>query len=289
MRRMFLFIVGAGLIAGNAIAQLAVQVRVPHPNFLVYESIPITVSVQNFSGRPIQLEDTGDTRWLKLIVTDENHTLVPITSALTASEPLTLAPGKVISQTIDLLPMFALRSRGTYQIQVNVRGPAVTVSSTPVQFTLIYGREIWTQTVGLPVGDNEYRTYTLVTRRDGGDEFLFAGVREEPAKATYSLVPLGLFLSAGPPQTKLDKNGHLHVLYQSAPRSFSYAEIDPAAKASGRAAFSDFITRPELVDKDGVVSVVGGEQTYPKSEHILSEGELHPPPAEMPVKPKPKK
>jgi len=286
MRRIIFLLVGVGLLAGNALAQLTVQIRVPRSDFLVYESMPVTVNIENFSGHPIQLEDTGETRWLKLLVTTGNN-IVPSTGTITASEPVTIAPGKAISQTIDLLPLFAVRERGSYQVQANVSGPGGIASSAPLQFTLLNGREIWKQTVGLSAGTNEYRTYALVTRREGNEQALFVSVREEPSRTMYSLVSLGVFLPTEPPQTKLDKDGHLSVLFQNAPRSFGYVRIDSAAKASGWAAYSDFSTRPELVEKEGVVSVIGGEQTYPKSEHILTSEELNP--AIIPVQPSPKK
>ena len=287
MRRMILlWLLVSGALAMTASAQLAVQVRVPHSSLLVYESIPIIVSLQNFSGRPIQLADTPTAHWLKLLVTDESNSIVPVTGTLGASEPVEVGPGKAVAQTIDLLTLFALRSRGTYRVQAIVTGPAGTMVSTPVQFELIHGREIWTQTTGLPAGQDDYRTYSLVTRHAGNDELLFVSVREEPMRTMYSLVPLGMTLPTSAPQVKLDKLSHLHVLFQNGPRSYGYLQVDPQAQASERAAYSDFISRPELADKDGVVTVVGGEQTYPKSERLLTEEELNPPP---PPKPKPKK
>ena len=286
MRRMILLLLGVSALAVTASAQLAVQVRVPHSSLLVYEAIPITVSLQNFSGRPIQLTDTGESHWLKLLVTDESNSIVPATGVLGASEPVTIGPGKAVSQTIDLLPLFALRSRGTYRVQAIVTGPAGTAVSVAVPFELIHGREIWTQTTGLPAGQDDYRTYSLVTRHAGNDELLFVSVREEPARTMYSLVPLGVTLPTSPPQVKLDKLSRVHVLFQNGPRSYGYIQIDPQAQASERAAYSDFLSHPGLVDKEGVVTVLGGEQTYPKSERLLTAEELNPPP---PPKPAPKK
>ena len=286
MRRMILLWLGVSALVVNAPAQVAVQVRVPHSSLLVYEAVPVTVSLQNFSGRPVQLEDAGETRWLKFLVTDEANGIVPTTGILRASEPVTIAPGKAVSLTIDLLPLFALRSRGTYRVQASVTAPLGSSVSMPVQFSLIHGREIWTQTVGLPTGQDDYRTYALLTRHEGNDELLFVSVREEPSRTMYSLVPLGVTLPTGSPQVKLDKQSHLHVLFQNGPRSYGYMQVDPQAQASGRAAYSDFVSRPELIDNDGIIMVVGGEQTYPRSERLLTEEELNPPP---PPEPPPKK
>ena len=288
MRRLIFLLFSIGVLATNALAQLAIQIRIPQTTLLVYESIPVTVSIQNFSGHQIQLADSDDSRWLKFTVTDRSGSAIPVTGTLAASEPVTIEPGKAVTQIIDLLPMFAIRSRGLYRIQASVHCPAGSAASTIVDLTLMQGREIWRQTVGLPGSKNEYRNYSLVTRREGNLELLFVSVREDSAQAAYSLVSLGELLPTGEPQARLDQQGHLHVLFQNGPRSFGYAHIDPSAKVLALAAYSNFDTWPELTEKDGVISVVGGEQTYPKSEHIMTDDELNPP-VPPPVKPKPKK
>ena len=288
MRRLTFLLFSLGVLATNALAQLTVQIRIPQTTLLVYESIPVIVSIQNFSGHQIQLADTGDSRWLKFTVTDRSGSAIPATGALAASELVTIEPGKAVTQTIDLLPLFAIRSRGLYRVQASVHCPAGSAVSTIVDLTLMEGREIWRQTVGLPGSQNEYRNYALVTRREGNMELLFASVREDSAQAVYSLVSLGELLPTGAPQARLDQRGHLHVLFQNGPRSFGYVHIDPSAKVQALAAYSNFDTWPELTEKDGVISVVGGEQTYPKSEHIMTDDELNPP-SQAPVKPKPAK
>jgi len=288
MRRIILLLFGVAALATIARAQIAVQIRIPATTLLVYESIPVTVSIQNYSGRPIQLADTGATRWLKLIVTDGAGSAIPVTGTIAASDPVTIEPGNAVAQTIDLLPLFSIRSRGLYRVQASVHCPAGSAVSTVMDFMLMQGREIWTQTVGLPGSNNEYRAYSLTTRRDGNVELLFASVREDSAQAVYSLVPLGELLPTGAPRVRVDQQAHLHVLFQNGPRSFGYAHVDPSAKVLARAAYSNFITWPELTEKDGVISVEGGEQTYPKDEHIMTDDELNPP-VQPPVKPKPQK
>ena len=286
MRRLIFFLFGVGVLATNTLAQLAVQIRMPQTTLLVCESIPVTINIQNYSGHAIQLADTGDSPWLKLTVTDRSGTPIPVTGTLTAGGPVTIEPGKAVAQTIDLLPLFSIRSRGSYRVQASVHCPSGSAASTVIDFTLMQGRELWAQTIGLPGSRDEYRRYALVTRREGNVELLFVAVREDAEEAVYSLVPLGELLPMGAPQVRLDQQAHLHVLFQNGARSFGYVHIDPSAKALARAAYSNFDTWPELTEKDGVISVVGGEQTYPKSERIMSEDELNPP---APVTPKPKK
>src|SRR5689334_14843976 len=105
MRRLIPALVGVLLAAGSAVAQIEVQVRSAKENFLVYESLPVTVSVRNYSGRTIQLEDTADKPWLGFLVTSEGNSLVPAQAKLGGGEPVLIPAGQTISRTIDLLPL----------------------------------------------------------------------------------------------------------------------------------------------------------------------------------------
>lgn len=286
-----LLLVGWAVAGQAAWAQLAIQLRLAKDSFLVYESLPVTVSIRNFSGRTIQLENAGESSWLNLMVTDENNALVPVTAKLNTSGAVLVPAGETISHRIDLLPLFQLRSRGTYRVRASVSSAGVSAAAAPVQFTLINGREIWKQTIGLPVaegGREEYRTYALLTRREGNEDQLFVSVRDEAKEIAYSLVSLGAALPTGDPKVKLDRRARLHVLFQNGPRSYGYVQIDQAAKMISRAAYSDYLSRPELSLDEGVVTVSGGEQTYPKPERILTEEELNPPPPPKPEKEKKK-
>jgi hypothetical protein len=93
------------------------------------------------------------------------------------------------------------------------------------------------------------------------------------------MIPLGFYLQVGEPELRADKAAHLHVLYRSGPRAFSYAHIDPSGKMFGRMVYSDILSKPRLVaDAQGAVTVRGGEQTYPKPDRVMTSDELQPPP-----------
>ena len=167
MRRILFLLLSVAGLAVNAGAQLTVQIRIEPSMLLVYESIPVAVNIHNISGRPITLEDTDESRWLRFLVTNEANDILPATGKLGASAPIISPPGKAVSQTSDLLPLFALGSRGSYRVQATINSPAGNAVSAPIQFSLMHGRELWTQIAGLPGSKDEYRTYALVTRREG--------------------------------------------------------------------------------------------------------------------------
>jgi hypothetical protein len=278
------------LVSLNVVAApLTVQVRSAKDTFLVYEAIPVTVSIHNYSSRSLQLEESNQESWLDFVVLDENNSIVHALGHPVFGQPVLIPPGETVSQTIDVLPLYELRERGAYRIQAVVKSPLGNVESAPLRVWLTNGRELWTQEVGLPTAEGtpeQFRTYTLLAYRGPHDDSLFVGVRDDARQVVYSLVSLGSFLSTVAPQPRADRAGNLHVLYQNGPRSFGYVKVDPSAKALERAAYSDFASSPTLTVNDGEVSVTGGEQTYPKTERIMTDEELNPPP---PPAPKPKR
>src|ERR1043165_8993746 len=145
MRWLSFSLLVAGAIAGQAQAQLSVQVKPEKETFLVYESIPLTVQVRNYSGRTIELMGEADKPWLSFVVADESGSMMPAIAAPKADEPVLIAPGQTVSRTIDLLPLYDIRTRGGYRVQARVIGADSSVISPPVALTVINGREIWSE------------------------------------------------------------------------------------------------------------------------------------------------
>ncbi len=273
------------LVVAAVAAPLSVQVQCEKDSYLVYESIPATVTIRNYSGRAVRLTETSGESWLDFVVIGEGNNLVRRLKTPQTGSSVLIAPGETMSRTVDLLPLYDLRERGTFRIQAVVQSDAGRFESLPIRINLMHGRELWSQVVGLPDSE-DYRAYALVARRGSRDDRLYVSVRDEAHEVVYALIPLGPFLSTTPPQARVDRDGNLHVLFQNGPRSHGYVEINPSAQTLTRAAYSDFTSRPRLVVADGEVSVAGGEQTYPKPERLLSEQELNPPPPPAPRKAK---
>jgi hypothetical protein len=293
MRRLALFAFSAVLaLPLSAHAQLSVQISMDRDTLMLFESIPVVANVHNFSARTIELAGQGETPWLSFLVSDEAGATIALVAKLPALEPVSVPSGRTASRTINLLPYYDLRQRGTFTVRAIVDNAGMRAVSPPVKFTIMNGREIWKQTAGLPVAagqtNDEYRAYSLLMLRVGHSDVLYVSVQDEAHGLVYGMIPLGDSLALGEPSAKADAVGHAHVLYRSGPRSYSYAEIDPEGKMVKRAVYSDLLSVPHLVtDGDGLVSVVGGEQTYPRVQRVMTDQELNPPPP-PPAKP-PKK
>jgi hypothetical protein len=295
MRRSILFaFLAAFAVSVSAYAQISVQLTMERDSLILFESIPVVANIHNFSGRTIELADNNLTSWLNFLVSDEaGATITPVGKQL-VFDPVKIAPGRTVNITVNLLPHYDLRQRGNFIVRAVVDADGARALSSPVKFTIISGREVWKQTIGLPVvkgeTNEEYRTYALLSRRAEHGETLYASVQDDPHELVYGMIPLGETISPGDPTAIIDNGGHLHVLFRSGPRSHSYAEIDPQAKVIKRAIYSDMLSAPQLVaEADGAVVVQGGEQTYPRFERVMTEQELKPPPAPAPEKPPKKK
>jgi hypothetical protein len=274
-------------------AQLSVQVKMARNELLLYESIRMDVSIRNFSGRTMELGDQGGTPWLNFLVTDESGaTISPVGDPFTPG-PVKIEPGHTATLTVDLLPHFDLRQRGTFIARAAVNSGVAQALSAPEKFTIINGREIWKQTVGLPISgertNEEYRVYSLQLRRSDTEEVLYAGVQDEAHGLVYGMILLGEFIALGEPSVKVDNKGQLNVLYQSGPHAINYTCIDPDAKVVKNVVYSDILSFPQLItEEDGSIAVHGGEQVYPRIERVMTAAELKPP-QPPPAKPKKKK
>ena len=284
-------LVMAGVFAAGAQAQLIVQVSMAREAFLLYEPLPVLVTLRNVSGRPIQLDDVGGRHWLDFTVSDENGREVLCLARLQSEGSVTVSPNQSVTRTIDLMPSYDLRSRGVYSVQAVVDSGGMRTSSSPLRFNITQGREIWTQTLGLPTRDDqpeEYRTFSLQTRREGHSDYLYICVRDARKDIVYGLLETGSYIPLGEPSVRFDKEACLNLLYQSSPRAFGYVRVNPFAQVLDRAVYSDYSSKPELVvDLEGTVTVRGGEKVFPHPDRVLTQEELTPPPP-PPSKPKKK-
>jgi len=286
----FLAVLGVPLVVR---AQLAVQVAMDRDTLVLFESIPVVATVRNYSGHTIELANQNGTPWLSFLISDDGGATISPLEDRYIPEPVTLAPGQTASIRANLLPHYDLRQLGVFTVRAVVNGGGTHALSAPFQFTIENGREIWKQTIGLPIAEGrtneEYRTYSLLLHRTNYDELLYVGIQDEAHDLVYGMMPLGPYIAIGQPSVRTDNRGHLHVLFRSGPRSLSYDEIRPDASMEKRVVYTDVLSLPQLVaSTNGVVSVVGGDQVYPHIEHVMTEDELRPP-APLIAKPPKKK
>lgn len=289
MRRVSLiWLAGLLTLATSGLAQFDIQVRMDRDTYLLYEAVPVSVAIRNYSGRLVTV-NTHEESWLEFLITDEAGSVVRPVKSLRLDEPLVIGPGQTVVQTFDILPAYELRQRGTYRLRARMNQAGQVRLSSPVPFTILQGREIWHQIAGLPPGPDgrdEYRLYSLVARQAPDGVMLYVGVQDQEKQLVYGMLPLGVLVPVDEPQAQIDKDGRLHVLFQTRPRLFGYVCVDGQAKIVETAIYSDLLSKPQLaVSAERTVSVVGGEKTSPRDASRIQEA---PAPSSPPPPPKKK-
>ncbi len=274
-----------GALAHPLPAQVSVQLKMERDTYLLYEPLPVEITIRNVSGRPVQLDDWNGKSWLEMVGSDDRGATVRVVGNPAPQPALLINPGEAIVRKLDILPMLEIRSRGSYQVHARVDAGSGKVFSLPVKFNIIQGREIWTQTASV-IGPNreadEVRQYSLQVRRQTNYDFLHLCVRDDSRGLILGMLNLGVFVPTGNSlHAMTDRSGACHVLFRSAARELNYARVSPQAELLSRAVYTDVLSAPSLVvEPDGYVLVKGGEKIFPKPERSDTALDLAPEPAD---------
>lgn len=280
MRRFPLHLVALLLLSAGAVAhgQIQVDLAIKRGLFIRYEPILATVSITNLSGNDIELVDEAHNPWFSIEVQTTDGRPIPPVDGSYANTPLAIKAGEKISRTINLTPLFPINEFGAYRVRGIVyaaslrrffKSPSLTIEITD-------GRIMWQKTVGVPAsepGAGTSRTYTLLSHRLAQSTQLYVRVEDTANGVVYCTHQLGRFLTFGMPEILLDRENRLHVLQNSAPKTFLYTRIGLNGQVLERKSYNEFSTRPLLRrDTAGEVRIVGGvefDPTAPPPEKAL--------------------
>jgi hypothetical protein len=151
---------------------------------------------------------------------------------------------------------------------------------------VIEGAKLWSQTFGLPVPAGvtnqppEVRQYTLEEANYLRSQLrMYVKVTDEAEAHIFKVRAIGPMVSFSQPEAQLDRLSHLHVLFQSGARIFTYAEINPDGDVVRQEIYDYFNTHPRLhTDDSGNITVFGGERRVKPSHMPLVK-----PPNEVPA------
>lgn len=241
-------------------AQLQVDLEIKRNLFIRYEPIIASVSITNFSGQTIYLEDRGDQPWFGFTIQTKEGRPIPPRMANYSKEPVALDAGHTLRRQINLTPLYGLDDYGTYQIQATVLDPGTGrfYSSAPQRIEMSEGRIVWQQVVGHP-DDGTQRQLFLLTHRLTNSTALYLRISDADNGKIYCTHRLGSILNYDEPKILLDRNNQIHILHLRAPKSYIYSHIGLNGEILDRKSFSQAQTKPTLeLHTDGRVLVVGG-------------------------------
>lgn len=249
----------SALLPGTLQAQLQVDLEIKRNLFIRYEPILATVSITNFSGQTVFLEDSNGLPWFGFNIQMKDGRPIPPRSPDYGKDPVVLEAGTTLRRQVNLTPLYGLDDYGTYNIQATVRdGTGRYYSSRPQRIEMTEGRVVWQQVVGHP-DDGTTRQLFLLTHRLPASTALYLRIMDSERGKVFATHRLGTFLTYDEPQVLLDRNNQVHVLHLRAPKSYIYSHIGLNGEILDRKAFTQAKTKPLLErTPEGRVMVVGG-------------------------------
>jgi hypothetical protein len=269
-------LIGMGLIAGNAVGQIQVDLKFPRLQYIAYEPVVATLTITNLAGRDVDLRNNSAQPWFGFEVSGSEGQSIPQISKIT-TEPLAVAAGQRVTRKVNLTPLYGVHDFGTYRVRAHISfgDPSKFYYSTTRVFEVTDARPIWQKTVGIPdKGDalGNARTYSLMTNRFPDHTSLYVRVEDKDSGTVFATYSLGQIIAFDQPQVEFDRSNQLHVLYCSAPRRWAYARVGLNGELVSRASFTETKSRPRLVhSNDGVIKVAGGmmDATVTQAAHGL--------------------
>lgn len=272
----------------SASAQVTVDVVLEQEQFLPSESLPVAVRITNRSGQPLHLG--ADANWLTFSVESVGGPVVVKKADVPVQGEFDVGSSQVATKRVDLAPYFALTRQGGYRVTATVRIKDwnAAIPSPPQSFNVIDGAKLWSQTFGLPVpaGETnrvpEVRKYTLEEANYLRSQLrMYVQVSDESERRVFKVRAIGPMVSFSQPEAQVDRLSHLHVIYQSGARVFTYSVVSPDGDIVRQEIYDYFNTRPRLhTDDDGNITVLGGARRVKPNDMPVVK-----PPNEVPAAP----
>ena len=98
---------------------------------------------------------------------------------------------------------------------------------------------------------------------------MYVQVSDESETRIFKVRAIGPMVSFSQPEAQLDRLNHLHVMYQSGARIFTYSVVSPDGDIVRQEIYDYFNTRPRLhTDDNGNITVLGGARRVKPTETI---------------------
>jgi len=280
---------GLLLVAPCLLGQVTVEVSFDEEQYLARESLVAAVKIVNFSGQTLKLGAEQD--WLRFSVESDNY-YVAKRGDPPVVEPFDLPSAAKATRRVDLAPYFDMGRPGHCRVTATVRIAQLgqEITSAPAKVNIISGTKLWELEFGLPVpaGNSEAapetRKYALLQTMSQKRMRLYVQVSDRNDATVYRIFPLGRLLSFSRPETQVDREAQLHVLFQTGAREFTYCVVNPDGELLKRQthSYTDAQTdaRPKLrADKEGKIGVAGGTRVVSSTDWPKPSDTEVPPPA----------
>lgn len=238
-------------------AQIRVVLAVERSTHLLYEPMEVAVQITNTTDEPLVLNTRpGERPWLSFIVKGADGNSVRTEQTLEL-EPLAIPPGEAKLLSVDLTPLYAIRTTGPYRVQASVQVPGRTaVLTDPLVLTVGAGDTLWTKSYSEA---GTQRVVSLIRFMDRREVTLYLRVEEPRENLVYSTTRLGPVVAFTQPQVLFDKGKGIHILQPVSPKTYRYTRADKEGRVLEQVDREAAATQPTLAEKPGgEVALVGG-------------------------------
>ena len=250
----------------GAAGQVTVEVLLDQKQYLRDEAVLAKVRVTNRSGQTLRLGD--DAEWLSFSVEGMEGARTIQLSEPPVVGAFTLDSARMATRTVNLTPHFDLSQLGRYTVTATVKIKEWTgeLSSRPQPLEIVRGLKVWEQEFGVPGGGGgtpELRRYTLQQANYLKQLQLYVRVSDVGDAHVFRVFPLGPLVTFSATEAQVDRQSHLHVLFQTGARAFAYNVVNPDGEVMVRQTHEYAGSRPQLRKaEDGRISVTGGVRRF---------------------------
>ncbi len=280
MRNLFIFAALYFVSTVLSWGQVRVELNLNRLEYLQFESISATVKITNMSARPLILGEV-DIEWLTFRIEDPFGNLIPKASGFRGTESIKLDPGREATHTVNLTPLYSIRKTGRYKVQAVVRVDDRTILSTPKPLDIREGKLVWQDRLGVLRPDKleEFRIFSLIRFPRVGDPFLYFQVRGEDNGVIYATTRLAHVIDSDSSVAEFDKDGRIHILFQTEPRAYGYYVAENDGRKVEAAIYTSYNSTPKLkIDSQRRIGVVGGERQVEPGSGAAQSPRFIPPP-----------
>lgn len=256
-------------------AQIEVNLDIKRRLWVRHEPMEANVSITNNSGHELLLEDLEGRPWFSFEVMKDGNTPVAPFDADYHLDPLLLPAGQTMKRSVNLTNLYPMNSYATYHIKAVIYLPEAKkyFSSNLVKTEITDGKKIWSQTVGVPDGQEgagSLRQYTLMTFQQGDKGLtVYVRVEDDETHSILATYPVGRVVSGSTPTGVLGPDNTLHIFHMTAPNTYMLTKIGVDGDWQGQSTWISAEGRAAVRKKeDGTMVVVGA-----KREAVLTEND----------------
>jgi len=213
----------AELICAAALADVEVDLKLEHKEYLQYEQVNAFVTIYNDEDYLVVIDSTKTNRLDELRFNIRHGMKTPAVriNRLPLVDYLELKPGAKKTLLIDLTRWFSMSKVGSYDISAELEHGGRVWRTKRTLIDIVDGIETTSVTRSIPGDPNRIRRYSLRYWAREQKEYLFLRAEEEENEIVYGVFPLGVLIRIFKPVIDVDRKGNITVVHQSGRNVFT--------------------------------------------------------------------